>query len=202
LEIYLTFIEEEKSKLIKKISELKKDYHFYKDLSDKRDKRIRDLESMIKMIKDGNNTNSIGFASATSSERVYKFDDNPEEKTDSKILLLKSKLSEVKSQKDNLEKANKDLQERLTILERNYNVTANDNPNYLYELKNSGKDKDFDIVTEDQMNELIYILIKNFEANKIDNNIIDQRIFSELPDLKDENFISQFTNNILGLLRM
>jgi len=154
------------------------------------------------MSKGQNNSNQTGTLSATTSERLYKFDDNPEEKTDSTILILKSKLYEMKSQKEQLEKSNKDLQERLVILERNSNFTANDNPNYLYELKQSDKDREFDIITEDQMNELIYILIKNFEANKIDNNIIEQRIFTELPDLKDEGFINIFTNNILSLLRM
>lgn len=194
-------LEEEKNKLIKKLSDIKKDYHFYKDLSEKRDKRIRDLESMLKMTKEGSN-NQIGYASGPSTERLYKFDDNPEEKTDSTILILKSKLSEMKTQKDLLEKTNKDLQEKLSILERNASLTASDNPNYLYELKSNDKDKDFDIITEDQMNELIYILIKNFEANKIDNNIIEQRIFTDLPNLKDEGFVSAFTNNILSLLRM
>lgn len=199
---YCFYLEEEKNKLIKKISELKKEYHFYKDLSEKRDKRIRDLESMIKMLKEGSKEANLGIISPTQSERIYKFDDNPEENTDAKILLLKSKLSEMKTQKDSLEKTNKDLIEKLTILERNASLSANDNPNYLYELKNNYKNNEFDMLTEDQMNELIYILIKNFEANKIDNNIIEQRIFSELPDLTDESFISKFTNNILGLLRM
>lgn len=187
--------------MVKKLSDLKKDYHFYKDLSEKRDRRIRDLESMLKMTKEGS-LNQMGYTSGPSSERLYKFDVDPEEKTDSTILLLKSKLSEMKTQKDLLEKTNKELQDKLAILERNASLTASDNPNYLYELKNSDKDKDFDIITEDQMNELIYILIKNFEANKIDNNIIEQRIFSDLPDLKDDGFISGFTNNILSLLRM
>ncbi len=153
------------------------------------------------MTKEGQD-NQRGNKSVTSTERIYKFDDNPEEKTDSTILILKSKLSEMKTQKDLLEKTTKDLLEKLSILERNASLTASDNPNYFYELKNNDKDKDFDIITEDQMNELIYILIKNFEANKIDNNIIEQRIFSDLPDLKDNGFISSFTNNILSLLRM
>lgn len=199
--ILVIFTDEEKNKLLKKLNVLKKDYHFYKDLSEKRDRRIRDLESMIKMTKE-NNQGHLGFSLGTSSERLYKFDDNPEEKTDSTILILKSKLSEMKTQKDSLEKANKELQEKVSILERNASLTASDNPNYLYELKNSDKDKDFDIITEDQMNELIYILIKNFEANKIDNNIIEQRIFCELPDIFDDNFVKAFTNNILSLLRM
>lgn len=156
---------------------------------------------MLKMTKEGTN-NQMGYLSGPSTDRLYKFDDNPEEKTDSTILILKSKLSEMKTQKDSMEKTNKELQEKLSILERNANLTASDNPNYLYELKSNEKDKDFDIITEDQMNELIYILIKNFEAIKIDNNIIEQRIFTDLPDIKDEGFISAFTNNILSLLRM
>ena len=52
------------------------------------------------------------------------------------------------------------------------------------------------------MNELIYVLIKNFEANKIDVNIIEQRIFSDLPDFKDETFVRSLINNILSLLRV
>ena len=181
---------------MKKISDLRKDYNFYKDLSEKRDKRIRELENLLKFNKNSGNN----ISSATNSERLYKFDENPEEKTDSTILLLKSKLHELKNQKDLLEKNNKELLEKIELYERKANITANDNPNYLYELKNT--DKDLDMVTEDHMNELIYILIKNFEANKIDNNIIEARIFCDLPELKDENFVGQFTNNILGLLRM
>jgi len=153
------------------------------------------------MTKDGSR-GQMGNTSGASTERLYKFDDNPEEKTDSIILVLKSKLSEMKTQRDLLEKTNKELGEKLSVLEKNASLTASDNPNYLYELKNSDKDKDFDIITEDQMNELIYILIKNFEANKIDNNIIEQRIFYELPDINDDKFVGAFTNNILSLLRM
>jgi len=180
---------------------LKKDYDFYKDLSDKRERRIRDLEGMLKMFREKGPENSE-LNSQTHSERLYKFDENPEEKTDAKVLLLKSKLTEMKTQKDSLENENKNLNERLKIIERSamsHNL-QNDNPNYLYELKNDKKD--LDLVTEDHMNELIYILIKNFEANKIDVNIIEQRIFSDLPEFKDETFIKSLINNILSLLRV
>jgi hypothetical protein len=179
---------------------MKKDCDFYKDLSEKRDRRIRDLESMIKMSREKGHENSE-FNSAINSERLYKFDSNPEENTDAKILLLKSKLSEMKSRKDNLENENKNLKERLKIIEKSTIIFQNENSNYLYELKSDDK-QDLDIVTEDQMNELIYVLIKNFEANKIDVNIIEQRIFSDLPEFKDESFIKNLINNILPLLRV
>lgn len=138
--------------------------------------------------------------SETPSERLYKFDDNPEEKTDAKVLLLKSKLTEMKSQRDTLENENKSLNERLKLIERSSEIHQNEYPSYLYELKNDKKE--LEIVTEDHMNELIYILIKNFEANKIDVNIIEQRIFSDLPDFSEESFIKCFVNNLLSLLRM
>ena len=154
---------------------------------------------MLKAFREKGNENS-GFNSATPSERLYKFDENPEEKTDAKVLLLKSKLTEMKNQKDVLENENKNLTERLKIIEKSSVIHQNDNPNYLYELKNDTKE--LEIVTEDHMNELIYILIKNFEANKIDVNIIDQRIFSDLPDFKDETFVKSLINNILSLLRV
>jgi hypothetical protein len=148
-----------------------------------------------------NSNNDKEFHSATNSERMYKFDTNPEENTDAKILLLKSKLTEMKGQKDNLENENKNLKERLKIIEKSLAIHQNENPNYLYELKSDDK-KELEIVTEDHMNELIYVLIKNFEANKIDVNIIEHRIFSDLPDFKDENFVKYLINNILSLLKV
>jgi hypothetical protein len=178
---------------------MKKDCDFYKDLSEKRDRRIRDLEGMLKMHRE-KGADNFEINTETASERLYKFDENPEEKTDAKVLLLKSKLTEMKTQKDILENENKNLKERLKIIEKSSLIHQNENPTYLYELKNDKKE--LEIVTEDHMNELIYVLIKNFEANKIDVNIIEQRIFSDLPDFKDETFVRSLINNILSLLRV
>ena len=55
-------------------------------------------------------------------------------------------------------------------------------------------------LSEDSFNEIIYILMKNFEANKIDSSVID----SAFPSLKEKNtaeFIQNLSKSIMYLLK-
>ena len=76
-----------------------------------------------------------------------------------------------------------------------YNITPN-------EMEN------FEKMNENQMNEMIYVLIKNFEANRIDVNILESRLFDDENSLnllksgKEKEFCEKLTNLILNLLKM
>lgn len=183
-----------KGQLENKVTELKKESNFYRELADKRDRKIRDLEKLVKVNQTGKNINEQPNSTISS-----QFEENPEEKTDSNVLLLKSMLQEITSEKETLEKTNKELNEKLKSYEANQQFETSQK--HFYEKKFSEKE-DYSMLTEDSFNELIYVLIKNFEAKNLDVNIIESRVLSEISDFKDPVSSDTMTNNILTMLKV
>jgi hypothetical protein len=178
-----------KPELEKKLASYKREVGYYKDLCAKKEARIRELEMNTK--KEPNNANYI------------KFDENPEEHTNTTILLLKSKLHEIRNEKEQLELRNKELEERLKMYENNGfgNSSASN-----WERNNSSHkmNHNYDLLNDDQLNELVYILIKNFEANKLDVHIIETRVFDNLPsqDIQEKKFFEALCSNFVSLLKV
>jgi hypothetical protein len=191
-----------KTEMDKKLSEYKKDNLYYKELADKRERKIKELESMIRREK--LNMNNV------SGQAVIKEEENPEEKTNHTILLLKSKLQETIKERDYLKNLNEELNSRISQQDLNdgyNNLAHSSNNNYAI---NTNFDNQIEYLSEFYLNELIYILIKNFEANKIDGNIIEERVLKDansmsiLPLLlsNEREFCEKMTNNILILLKV
>ncbi len=57
-------------------------------------------------------------------------------------------------------------------------------------------------INEDQLNELTYTLIKNFEALKIDASIIDMRVFSEVNPGSPEEVSKEISIKIAEVLKV
>jgi hypothetical protein len=212
---YLTM----KSELEKKVSDTRKDMLYFKDLSEKRDRKIRELESLIK---------SGGNYSGVNGNKNYnnEIEENPEEKVNHTILLLKSKLQEVIKERDTYKNLNQDLTSKLSAYENgnlNHMNFSTANHNYNYNLspidkngnsltQNPHHDPMYEYLSEFNLNEMIYILIKNFEANKFDVNIIEERILKDSNskslfemlknDGNEKEFSEKLTNNILNLLKV
>ena len=121
--------------------------------------------------------------------------------------MLQSILSEEKNEKDKLKQQVEELTQQLNtsktiepkiILANSY--SANN-------IKSEIKVIDYDYLTETHLNEFIYILLKNLEANKIDMSILESRVLnSETLDLlKDKSnyklFITQLGNNFCEILK-
>jgi hypothetical protein len=179
-----------KPELEKKLASYKREVAYYKELCSKKEAKIRELEASTKK---EHNTNYI------------KFDENPEEHTDTTILLLKSKLHELRSEKEQLEIRNKELEERLKMYENN--AFSNSSASHWDVTKKTNSNNklahNYDLLNDDQFNELVYILIKNFEANKIDVHIIESRIFENLnsQDIQQRQFFETICNNFINLLK-
>jgi hypothetical protein len=171
-----------KSELEKKLNVFKREVLYYKELCSKKESRIRELE------KEKNNMNQTNL-----QQNYIKHDENPEEHINTTILLLKSKLIETKKDKDNLEKLNKELIERLRVYE-----------NGTYSESNKSRIKSYDLMNDEQLNELVYILIKNLEAAKIDSHIVESRVFNSISasTIDDKAFFDDVFNNFINMLNV
>ncbi len=225
-----------KNEMDKKLNDYKRDCSYYKDLAEKREKRLKDLELSMAKNRMGS---GIGVGSVISGNSIYSMnsllvkeeEENPEEKTNHTILLLKSKLQEVTKERDEFRAVNEQLRKgnekddygNMGNLGGNIGNIGNIGGNNLlysgmsgnnYELKLNSEDnkdlEDYEYLNENRLNELIYILIKNFEANKIDSNIIEERVLKdgnsnsllELLETNEKEFSEKVTNNILNLLKV
>ena len=202
-EIYLTA----KNKYEAKIQKLKKDIAYYRDMNSKNERILREAEKITKNPKKSLNQVSRKIYSSN-PKASYEIESAPNTEANQKILLLQSILSEEKNEKEKLMEQIEDLTHQLNssktlepkiILANSY--SANN-------IKSSIKVIDYDYLTETRLNEFIYILLKNLEANKIDMSILESRILNTdtLDLLKDKSnyklFISTIGNNFCEILKI
>ena len=200
-EIYL----KTKNKYEAKIQKLKKDIAYYRDMNSKNEKILREAEKINQTQKKGSNKMSRKIYSSNPQPSLDI--EAPKSEINQKILLLQSILSEEKIEKERLMAQVEELTQQLNtsktiepkiILANSY--SANN-------IKSSIKVIDYDYLTESHLNEFIYILLKNLEANKIDMSILESRVLNPetLDLLKDKSqyklFISQLGNNFCEILK-
>jgi hypothetical protein len=164
----------------------------------------------------------------TFKETIKHFQENPEEKLDSKTLFFKSKLIEIVKEKENIETQNKILIEKIEkqekINENKENVQENkeciEKNKEIFRETNEFKEKVDQInvnesnsgminsenlqnfaFTEDQLKEFTYILIKNFEANDIDFKKLNE-IFEEESKNTDEIILNTLAMKISTVMNM
>ena len=199
-EIYL----KAKNKYEAKIQKLKKDIAYYRDMNSKNEKILREAEKIRQNPPKKQMPRKI-FSS--NPQPSYEISSSLKTETNQKILLLQSILSEEKNEKEKLMQQVEELTQQLNtsktiepkiILANSY--SANN-------IKSEIKVIDYDYLTETHLNEFIYILLKNLEANKIDMSILESRVLnSETLDLlKDKSnyklFITQLGNNFCEILK-
>ena len=199
-EIYLTA----KNKYEAKIQKLKKDIAYYRDMNSKNERLLREAEKINQKPKKPQISRKIFSSNPQPSIEI-----SPSLKTETnqKILLLQSILSEEKNEKEKLLQKVEELTQQLNtsktiepkiILANSY--SANN-------IKSEIKAIDYDYLTEVHLNEFIYILLKNLEANKIDMSILESRVLNSdtLDLLKDKSqyklFITQLGNNFCEILK-
>ena len=193
-----------KNKYEAKIQKLKKDIAYYRDMNSKNERILREHEK----IKQNPQKKQISRKIFSSNPQpTYDIAPSLKTETNQKILLLQSILSEEKNEKEKLMQQVEDLTQQLNtsktiepkiILANSY--SANN-------IKSEIKVINYDYLTETHLNEFIYILLKNLEANKIDMSILESRVLnSETLDLlKDKSnyklFITQLGNNFCEILK-
>ena len=199
-EVYLTA----KNKYEAKIQKLKKDIAYYRDMNSKNERLLREAEKINQKPKKPQISRKIFSSNPQPSIEI-----SPSLKTETnqKILLLQSILSEEKNEKEKLLQKVEELTQQLNtsktiepkiILANSY--SANN-------IKSEIKAIDYDYLTEVHLNEFIYILLKNLEANKIDMSILESRVLNSdtLDLLKDKSqyklFITQLGNNFCEILK-
>ena len=170
-----------KNKYEAKIQKLKKDIAYYRDMNSKNERILREHEK----IKQNPQKKQISRKIFSSNPQpTYDISPSLKTETNQKILLLQSILSEEKNEKEKLMQQVEDLTQQLNtsktiepkiILANSY--SANN-------IKSEIKVINYDYLTETHLNEFIYILLKNLEANKIDMSILESRVLnSETLDL-------------------
>ena len=186
----------------KKLQKARKDLAYYRDSNGKCERLIREIKNQ----KD-NSSNTT----KTSSRIIYASNPKPynfqqEKESNSKMLLLQSRFQEEKNIKEKLEKEIENLKKILNDASKPETKVilqnSNSNNNIIKNIK------DYDYMSNLIFNDFIYILVKNFEANKIDKQIIESRILNQenLDLLNDKNnykqFISNISNDFIDILKI
>lgn len=106
------------------ISDLQREASRYRDMTDRSNRQVRELESQIKrMGMSGNNNNNFKTFNYNDIKHIQE---NPEEKYDNITLLLKSKLQEQVTEKEQMRKVNRNLKKKIKFYEQQLGYKVND----------------------------------------------------------------------------
>ena len=197
-----------KNKYEVKLQKIKKDLAYYKDSNSKNEKILRELKQFQKEREDI-------LANAIQNQRLIIISNSkpdiepfPQKENNAKMLLLKSRFQEEKSERERLEKEVENLKNKISTAKRpETQVILQSSPssNLITRTVNV---KNYEYLSTNNLNEFIYVLLKNLEANKIDMSIIESRILNKenLELIKDKNnyklFISTISNGLIEILKV
>ena len=198
-----------KNKYESKLQKIKKDLAYYKDSNSKNEKILKELKQFQKSKEDIlSNTiqqNSKMIIITNSKPDIEPF---PQKENNAKMLLLQSRFQEEKNERERLEKEVENLKNKISTAKRpETQVILQSSPssNLITRTVNV---KNYEYLSTNNLNEFIYVLLKNLEANKIDMSIIESRILNKenLELLKDKNnykqFISIISNGLIEILKV
>ena len=198
-----------KNKYESKLQKIKKDLAYYKDSNSKNEKILKELKQFQKSKEDIlSNTiqqNSKMIIITNSKPDIEPF---PQKENNAKMLLLQSRFQEEKNERERLEKEVENLKNKISTAKRpETQVILQSSPssNLITRTVNV---KNYEYLSTNHLNEFIYVLLKNLEANKIDMSIIESRILNKenLELLKDKNnykqFISIISNGLIEILKV
>ena len=197
-----------KNKYEGKLQKIKKDLAYYKDSNSKNEKILRELKQFQKEREEI-------LANAIQNQRLIIISNSkpdiepfPQKENNAKMLLLKSRFQEEKSERERLEKEVENLKNKISTAKRpETQVILQSSPssNLITRTVNV---KNYEYLSTNNLNEFIYVLLKNLEANKIDMSIIESRILNKenLELIKDKNnyklFISTISNGLIEILKV
>ena len=198
-----------KNKYESKLQKIKKDLAYYKDSNSKNEKILKELKQFQKSKEDIlSNTiqqNSKMIIITNSKPDIEPF---PQKENNAKMLLLQSRFQEEKNERERLEKEVENLKNKISTAKRpETQVILQSSPSSNL-INRTVNVKNYEYLSTNHLNEFIYVLLKNLEANKIDMSIIESRILNKenLELLKDKNnykqFISIISNGLIEILKV
>ena len=194
-----------------KIQNLRKDLAYYRDSNSRNEKLVKEAAKF----KQKNNEEQSSTSTNNTTRKIQSSNPQPapesgnitEEEINKKILLLQNlymeEKNEVKKLKATVDELNQKLQNTKNV-EPKIIMTKSYSANNIKKLENM---VDYDYLSDSDLKEFIYILVKNLEANKIDMSILESRVLNDetLELLKDKNnckdFITEVGNNLIEILK-
>ena len=194
-----------------KIQKLRKDLAYYRDSNSRNEKLVKEAAKF----KQKNNEEQNSTSTNNTTRKIQSSNPQPapesgnitEEEINKKILLLQNlymeEKNEVKKLKATVDELNQKLQNTKNV-EPKIIMTKSYSANNIKKLENM---VDYDYLSDSDLKEFIYILVKNLEANKIDMSILESRVLNDetLELLKDKNnckdFITEVGNNLIEILK-
>ena len=189
---------------------LRKDLAYFRDCSIK-------SENLLKEIKQFKNENFNLNNSIKKSNRII-YSNNPkpfenndetdENKINEKIKLLQNKFQEEKKLKEKYLNEIKDLENKINELKNTETKVILKNSESSQKIKNEqNKIINYEIMSEFNLNEFIYILIKNLEAkfinkNDFEKNILNENILNILKENKFKLFIKEISEKLIKFLKI
>ena len=196
-----------KNKFEMKIQKIKKEITNFKDQNAKNEKMIRDLNSNKNNINilhsfDNNNLNNN-----ENEKKFPDFEPAPKKESNSKLLLIQSLLKEIKTENKKYEKEIENLNENLKTFSKKPTQVILQNSYSTNDINVPININEYEFFSDFNLQEFIYVLIKNLEANKIDMSIIESRVLLKenlllLKNKKYKEFITNISKNLIEILKI
>ena len=195
-----------------KLMLLRKDLAYFRDSSIKSENLLKE----IKQFKNDNLMNNT-FSSIKKSNRIIysnnpkPFDNNEgfdENEINEKIKILQNKFQEEKKLKEKYLNEIKDLEDKINTVKNTETKVILKNSESSQKIKNEQKKIiNYEIMSEFNLNEFIYILIKNLESKLIDindfeKNILNENILNILKENKFKLFINTISEALIKFLKI
>ena len=186
---------------------LRKDFAYFRDCSIK-------SENLLKEIKNFKNENNLNNSIKKTNRIIYSnnpkpFENNEDEnQMNEKIKILTNKFQEEKKLKEKYLNEIKDLQNKINELKNTETKVILKNSESSQKIKNQqNKIFNYEIMSEFNLNEFIYILIKNLEAksikkNEFEKNVLNENILNILKENKFKLFINEISEKLINFLKI
>ena len=186
---------------------LRKDFAYFRDCSNK-------SENLLKEIKNFKNENNLNNSIKKTNRIIYSnnpkpFENNEDEnQMNEKIKILTNKFQEEKKLKEKYLNEIKDLQNKINELKNTETKVILKNSESSQKIKNQqNKIFNYEIMSEFNLNEFIYILIKNLEAksiqkNDFEKNVLNENILNILKENKFKLFINEISEKLINFLKI
>jgi hypothetical protein len=164
-----------------RVTELTKESSYYKILSQKREKLLNEVKSSLP------NLSHADLLAYIKDKDI--------------IVELQTRLELLNMQIEEKEKEIQGLKDKIVQMENNIDVNVNIMPTEDINNQNGGEDTMTNQLSEEQFNEMTYILIKNFEAKNIDIKIAQGQMFNDEILSDAANLTEKIADKIIGVLK-
>ena len=205
-----------KNKYEMKIQKIKKEITNFKDQNAKNEKMIRDLNSNKNNINILHSFDNNDLNIENNEKKFPDFEDAPKKESNSKLLLIQSLLKEIKTENKKYEKEIENLNENLKTFSKKPTQVILQNSYSTNDINVPININEYEFFSDFNLQEFIYVLIKNLEANKIDMSIIESRVLLKenllllknkkykefITNISKNEFITNISKNLIEILKI